>query len=134
MARFLTSLGSGLGLAIVAGFLFWWANGFHRVNGVGLLRRQEWPVSELWFWIALGFTVGLVGGWVRATRRADHARTAREVAEEQGRAFTDEFQLPPGALAMPVFAGFSDGRNAMSGPADDVPVTVFDFTTITRDD
>jgi hypothetical protein len=130
--RFLAALGSGIFTAIVGGFLFWWVNSLHRVNGVGLLRRQDWPINQLWLWIAAGFTVGLIAGWLRAVRKADHARKAREVAEEQGHDFAEEFKLLDVANAMPVFAGWSDGGLAMSGTVDDVPVILFDCTTVSK--
>src|SRR5262249_11816078 len=132
MARWAAAVGSGLLAAAAAGFLFWVVNSTHQVNGVGLLRRQDWPVSSPGAWVAVGAALGMVGALVRAARRAGHARTTREVAEELGRAYAESSSLPPEARSLPVFDGWSDGRHAMTGRAGAGPVTVFDYTTVTR--
>jgi hypothetical protein len=131
MPRWTTGVGSGLASAAAAGFLFGWVN-THRVNGIGVLQRQVWPVHSLWIWIAVGFVCGAVGGFVRGARRLGHARKTQELAEKLGREYTESYSLPPGASSMPVFAGWSNGRNAMTNREDALLVTVFDYTSVTR--
>jgi hypothetical protein len=48
-SRLEASVLPAVGTAIFAGFLFAFVNNLHRVNGVGLVRRQDWPVNALWF-------------------------------------------------------------------------------------
>lgn len=134
MAHWGAAVGAGFAGAAAAGMLFWFVNGIYRVNGVGLLRRQDWPISDPWIWVAVGAVVGTASGFVRSVWRAAHARETRELAEELGREFSPSYSLPEGARPMPVFAGWADGRNAMSGLAGEVPVAVFDYTTVTRGD
>jgi hypothetical protein len=133
MPRWLAAVGSGLGSAAVAGFLFWCVNNLHRVNGIGLLQRQVWPVNSPWSWIAVGFVCGAVGRFVRGARRLGHARKTQELAEDLGWQYSASYSLPPGASSMPVFAGWSNGRNAMTSRQGEPPVTVFDYRTVTRD-
>ena len=123
---------SGLIAAAVAAFLFWGINSTHQVDGVGLLRRSVWPFSSLGIWMALGAVVGTIGSAVRAARRIAHTLDTEELAEERGDDYAESFALPPGASSMPVFAGWSEGRNAMSASAGDFALTVFDYTTISR--
>jgi hypothetical protein len=132
MPRWAVVTGSGLKAAVAAGILFWWVNNAHQVNGIGLLRRQAWPVNSPWVWVAVGFAIGAVGELVHGARRVGHAHNIRASAEELGRKYAESYSLPPGASSMPVFAGWSSGRNAMTGREDELPVTVFDYTTVTR--
>jgi hypothetical protein len=132
MSRLLGIIGSGILAAVAFAFLFWWVNNFHQVKGVGWLRRQDWPINSPWFWAAAGFAVGSFGGFVNALHRADHARKARELAETLGREFAKSYVPPPKAVSMPVFEGFSNARNAMTGHEGGVSVTLFDYTTITQ--
>jgi hypothetical protein len=130
MCRLIAAVGSGIAAAVVAGFLFWIINRSYEVNNVGLLRRQDWPISDPWMWAAAGFVVGLVSSLIWAARRAAYLRAVRAVAADRGWAYAESFALPAGAAAMPTFAGWSSGRHAMTGTTDGVPVAVFDCTTI----
>lgn len=130
MGRQAGVVGSGVFGAAVGGFLFWIINRSYQINGVGLLRRQDWPVNTPWVWVAVGFLVGVVGALVANARRAAHARKAREVAEQLGHEYAESATLPPGADGLPLFAAWTNGRDAMSGTAHGVPVTLFDCTTI----
>jgi hypothetical protein len=132
MFRWVAAVGSGLGSAAVTGFLFWWINSLHQVNGVGLLQRQDWPVSSFWVWLGCGFVLGVIGRFVGVTKRASHNRSTRELAEELGREFVESYFLPPGAESLPLFAGWSNGRSAMISRQDKLPVALFDYTTVTR--
>src|SRR5262245_47701619 len=132
MANWGRVVASGIISAIFAGFLFWFINSIHQVNGVGLLRRQEWPVSSLWSWIAFGAAFGMVGTFANGVLLAHHARKTRDLAEELGREYTESYSLPPESSSMPIFDGWSNGRHAMFGCEGDVAVTVFDYTTITK--
>jgi len=123
---------SGIATAIVGGVLFWWINDTHRVNGVGFLRRQPWPISELWTWIIVGFFVGVVVTSIRLRRRADHALRSRELAEELGHSFSETIDRPDAASSIPIFTSWSEGRNAMSGTQDGVAMTILDYTTVTK--
>jgi hypothetical protein len=132
MSRLSGIIGSGILAAVAFAFVFWWINNIHQINGVGLLRRQDWPINSPWFWAAVGFAVGSFGNAVRALHLADHARKCRELAETLGREYAESYSLPTEAQPMPVFEGWSNGRNAMTGREGGVPVTVFDYTTITE--
>ncbi|HKB05414.1 MAG TPA: hypothetical protein VKD90_24530 [Gemmataceae bacterium] len=132
MSRLVSVVGSGAFGAAAGGFLFWFINRSYQVNGVGLLRRQDWPVNSPWVWVAVGFLVGVVGAQVVAARRAAHARKAREVAEELGHEYAESATLPPGADRLPLFAAWTNGRHAMTGTVHGVLVTLFDCTTIIR--
>lgn len=123
---------SGISTAIAGGVLFWWINDTQRVNGVGFLRRQPWPINELWTWILVGFLVGLSIAWVRLKRRAEHAARSREVAEALGHSFSETIGQPEVRSLLPIFANWSEGRNAMSGAQDGVPITILDYTTVTK--
>ena len=131
MPRWISVIASGIVSTAFAGFLFWWVNNMHRVNGVGLLQRQPWPINAPWVWGAGGFAVGAVAQFLTGTRRADHARATRALAEELGQEYTASYSLPPDATSMAMFEGWSDGRNAMTGREGGGPVAVFDYTTIT---
>lgn len=130
MSRWTSAVGSGLAAAVVAGFLYWWLDGMHQVNGIGLLGRQGWPVNSPWMWGAAGFVVGSVVGLVQGARRVGYARDARELAEELGRKYEESYSLPPGACAMPIFAGWSEGRHAMTSGEDALSVALFDFAAV----
>jgi hypothetical protein len=132
MARWAAVIVVGIFSAVGAGFFFWFVNGMHRVGGVGLLRRQEWPVNSLWFWVVLGGMFGALAKLVGDARRVSHARNARALAEELGRPYSEEYSLPVEAQSLPVFAGWSDGRHALTGHVDDAPITLFDFTTVMK--
>jgi hypothetical protein len=128
MPRWAVATGSGLIAAVAVGILFWWVDNLHQVNGIGLLRRQAWPVNSPWVWVAAGFAIGAVGELVSGGRRVGHARKTRELAEELGRKYAESYSLPPAVSSMPVFFGWSSGRNAMIARE----VTVFDYVTVTR--
>lgn len=134
MGRLPAAIRAGVIAAGVAGFLFWLVNRSVQVNGVGLLRRQGGSVGDPWVWVAAGFALGFVGSLMHAARQAAHARAARTVASERACEYAEVYALPPGAGALPLFAGWSDGRNAMTGTADGVPVALFDCTTIQKGD
>jgi len=121
-----------LSTAIAGGILFWWINGTHRVNGVGFLRRQPWPINELWIWIFVGFLVGVVIAWVKFKRRTEHTGRSREVAEELGHSFTESIDRPDAWSSLPIFTDWREGRNAMSGTQDGVAITILDYTTVTK--
>lgn len=125
-------IGSGVVLGAVAGGLFLFVNQMHRVNGVGLLRRQDWPVNDPWAWVVAGLVLGMTGALVAAARRAAHARRARDLAADLGLRYAEAAELPSGAEGMPLFAHWADGRDAMTGAADGVPVTLLDCTIITK--
>src|SRR5262245_41314494 len=135
MRRLLAAIGPGIAGAIVAGIAFWIINRSYQINGVGCLRRLEWPVvSNPWMWAAIGFVVGLIGSLIVQLRRAAHARAAEAVAGEQGWEYTESFTLPAGAEAMPMFINWSNGRHAMSGEVGGISVQIFDCTMIQKGD
>src|SRR3954462_13444983 len=80
MGRIGLGVGGGVFGAVAGAVLFWMINQSVQVNKVGLLRRQVWPVNDLWFWVGLGFALGFLGGVVLGARRAAHAQAARELA------------------------------------------------------
>jgi hypothetical protein len=132
MGRLGAAVGSGIVTAIAAAILFWIVNRSMQINNVGWLRRQGGLVGDPWVWAAVGFAIGFVGAMVRAARLAAYARAVRDVVPGQGAEYAESFELPPGAETMPAFAGWSNGRHAMTGSADGVPVHVFDCTTIQK--
>jgi hypothetical protein len=134
MGRLGPAVGAGLLTAVAAGFLFWIVNRSVQINNVGWLRRQDWPVSDPWVWVGVGLVFGFVGSFIRPARQAGHTQAAREIAADQGYEYAEGFTLPAGAEAMPAFAGWSNGRLAMSGSVDGLLVHVFDFTTIQKGD
>jgi hypothetical protein len=134
MGRLGAAIGAGVLTAAGAGFLFWMVNRTFQVNNVGWLVRQGGPVGDWRLWATVGFAIGFVGYLIRAARRAAHMRAVREVASAEGWEYAESFALPAGAEAMPAFAGWSNGRHAMSGLVDGVPVHVFDCTTVIKGD
>ena len=132
MRRWVGVVWAGLLFAAAAGILFLCINSSCQVNGVGLLRRQEWSINSPWVWAAVAFVGGAFAEFVRSTLRAGHDRMTRELAAELGREYTESYSLPPGAGAMPLFEGWLGGRNAMTSHVDELPVTVFDYTAVTR--
>ncbi len=132
MSRPAGIIGSGIVAAAAFGFMFWWINNIHQLNGVGLLRRQDWPINSPWLWAAAGFAVGTFGRLVQTLHQADHARKTRQLAETLGRENAESCSLPAEANSMPVFEGWTNGRHAMTGSECGVPVALFDYTTVTE--
>jgi hypothetical protein len=132
MSRLAGIIGSGIITAAAFGFMFWWINNIHQVNGVGLLRWQDRPINSPWFWAAAGFVVGSFGRVVQTLQQADRVRKTRELAETLGREFAESYSLPPEAKSMPAFEGWTNGRHAMTGSEGGVPVALFDYTTVTE--
>jgi MFS family permease len=130
MSRLTAHIGSGIAVALA--FFFWWINNIYQTNGVGLLRRQAWPINSPWAWAAVGFAIGTFGAFVGALHRADHARKTRELAETLGREYAESYALPLEARSLPVFEDWSNGRNAMSAREGGRPVALFDYATVSR--
>jgi hypothetical protein len=131
MLRWVAPLGSGLFAAAAFGFFYWWIDRMHQVNGVGLLRRQDWPLNTPWIWVALGFVIGTLAALRRGGRQREHAGATRALAEDLSREYAETYALPDAAASLPVFTGWSNGRHAMTSDADAGPIQMFDYTTIT---
>src|SRR5271156_4766871 len=107
MSRLAAAVGSGLVAGAAFAVFFWWINNTHQVNGVGLLRRQDWPMNSPWVWACVGFAVGSAGNLAKAFRQTDHAHKTRQLAEDRGRSFAESYSLPAEASSLPMFKGWS---------------------------
>jgi hypothetical protein len=133
------ALWSGLTVAAAGGFLFWLINAIapKQPNGQGFLDQQEWPIHSPWAWVAVGFALGVVTrvvAFLQHQRKAMHAPETRQLAEELGLTYAGSFALPTEARSLPLFAGWLEGRDAMTETRDRKPIAIFDFTTLTRNE
>gem|GEM_PF-4130228 len=129
---FKTVLVSMIGTAGALGAGWWSINRTWRVNGVGWLERQGFPLSEVWLFVGCGAAAGLLLGIVKHRRNVQHDAEAAEVGAENAYQFEPEVEdhdLPE----MPLFAGATGVANRMTTTSKNgVRVEVFELTTVVR--
>jgi len=106
-------------------------------KGLSFLYQQGWPVNSLRAWIAVGFVLGVVArviALLQQEQKAKHAPETRQLAEDLGLTYARSFTLPMEASSMSLFAGWVEGRNAMTESRVAQPIELFDFTTLTRNE
>jgi hypothetical protein len=131
MRSWMPVVGSCLGGAIGAGALWVFLNGVWTVNGVGLLERQGWPLSDVMFFAGVGAVAGLFTGVRRSTREREHGLEVAEICEASELRYTAE-ALRADLPEIPLLEGWSEGRHLMSGELGGVPVRVLDVTTVVQ--
>jgi hypothetical protein len=129
-------LGAGIVTAVMTTVAWFVINHSHRVNGVGLLQRQEWPLSSVYVCAALGAALGAVGELVGARRARRHARQLLEFADSLGFGFSPRVAADDFAewRSLPAFQKWSGGCNRLSGQVAGVPVEMLDYTMVQRGD
>src|SRR5262245_41302849 len=111
------TLSGGAGAAAL-----WWAvDRSHVLNGVGLLSRQGWPLSDVFTIAAVGAVLGLIQGLISLWRRRQQAEAALEVAARLGLALEPQVAVSP-FPDLPVLKGWLHGGCRMTGCCQGVDV------------
>jgi hypothetical protein len=131
MRSWMPVVGSCLGGAIGAGALWAFLNGVSTVNGVGLLERQGWPLSDVVIFAGVGAVAGLFNGVRRSAREWERGLEVAELCEGSGLRYTAE-AMRADLPEIPLLEGWSEGRHLMSGERGGVPVRVLDVTTVVQ--
>jgi hypothetical protein len=124
-------VGSCLGGAIGAGALWAFLNEVWTVNGVGLLERQGWPLSDVVVFAGVGAVAGLVNGLRRSARERERGLEVAELCEAAGLRYKSE-AMRADLPEIPLLEGWSEGRHLMSGERGGVLVRVLDVTTVVQ--
>lgn len=118
------------------GALWMTVNNLYRVNGVGWLERQGWPLSNVYVCVGTGALLGAIAGLIRWRFDVAQGQQAEENARTTG--FDFHREVTRNALAeaggtMWTFNNWSAGANRQSGLVDGMPVELFDYTCIEKD-
>jgi hypothetical protein len=68
-------IGAGMGMAIVIAAAWFIVNYSWTVNGVGVLQRLGWPLSNIYLCSAAAAALGIVGEVARAAGATPHPAT-----------------------------------------------------------
>jgi len=132
MRGLLAVIGSAIGWMVFVGFYWVLHNNIHRVNGVGWLARQGWPLGDVWTCVTVAGFLGALAGIGRLIARRRRSAAAARVAEEMG--FSSTADVPVGELkpfeSLPVLKRRGWAGNLMTSRGDGQSVSVLDVTTI----
>jgi hypothetical protein len=115
-------------MTFAAGVAWFVVNQVYTIGGVGLLARQDWPLSDYRIALAAGAALGLVGGVVTRAGRRRRARQMAARAMALGLAYDAEVRRR-GKEVMPLFEHWSVGCNRLHGTYRGVAVELFDLTS-----
>src|SRR5262245_45246037 len=131
MRLVLTLIGSAVGPMIAVGVGWAVVNNMHRVNGVGLLTRQGWPLADVWAMVGVAGFLGMVAELGRQISRRRRVAAAARVAAEMDFDFTAE--VPAAELkpfeSLPALQSRSWAGNRMTSRGGAQSVSVLDAVT-----
>src|SRR5262245_12159342 len=128
MRGLLSVIGSGVAPMIAVGVFWAVINNMHRVNGVGLLTRQGWPLADVWTMVGVAGFLGMVAGLGRMISNRRRAAAAAKVAEEMGFTFSADVSaedLKPFA-SLPALKRRNWAGNRMTSRGEGQSVSVLD--------
>jgi hypothetical protein len=123
-------LGAIVSSAIAAVVLYYVLNQFIIMNGAGVLKRLDWPLSESYFWGIVGGLAGAVGRVLTSSRRRVHALQVAEAAQLMRLDYyaTVSREDLGAAGQLPLFGQWESAAHRLAGRIDHIQVQMLDYT------
>jgi hypothetical protein len=125
-------VGSAIGLGFAIGLLWLVVDSFYQVNGVGLLRRQPWPLSSPYLCAAAGAVVGAACAAAARRRARRHARAVAEAGAALGFAYAPTARRDQLAdyAGLGLLRHYAAARHRLTGRWGGLPVELIDYTFV----